>query len=59
MAKEDSKLTKDLERLNRRIQEMEVRLRESGAKAKNLEASLQAANQGKEDIKHKRKARKA
>lgn len=46
---EESHVAKDLERLSRRIQELKMRLHESGTKTKHWETSLRMArNNNKE-----------
>lgn len=54
MAKEDSRLTSDLEKLNRRIQNIKIRIRESEQRTKTLETSAWAALRTRENVRQKR-----
>ena len=51
MANADLKLVKDLHCLNKRTEDMKIRLQESAHKSKSLESSLQAVVQNRENIK--------
>lgn len=55
MAKGESNVAKDLERLSRRIQELKMRLRESGTRTKHWETSLHLARKATDNIKERPK----